>query len=990
MKFTDLFRFSIPVFGLLWPVFILAQSPQPQLPKNHNLQAEQHWVDSVYATLKPQERIAQLMVVRTYSNKDKKYYNRISKLIKNYNIGGLTFFQGGPVRQAILTNRWQAESKTPLLISIDAEWGLGMRLDSCYSFPRQMTLGAMQSDSLVYQMGDQIARHLHRMGIQMNFAPVVDVNNNPNNPVINSRSFGEDKWNVARKGLAYMQGLQDHNIITTAKHFPGHGDTDSDSHYTLPIIKHSIPRLDSVELTPFKHLINNGLQGIMAAHLYIPAWEQRANRATSLSQKVISQLLTDTLGFQGLKITDGIDMQGITKYFKSGEAELEALKAGHDLILLPTDVPKALKRIQKAIKNNEISAAEIETKCRKVLAWKYRTGLNQLQEIPLKSLYNDLNTPDNQAISLAVFEAANTLVKNEDKLLPLRRPDTLRIACLAIGSKAPNSFQKTLGQYFSCTPFQLPTQFSPEQAAATRAQLAAFDLVFVSVHGTNQSPSKHFGITKSTRTLIQSLSSEHPLVLSLFANPYALADFSKMSDIKSIFVAYQDQVISQQVAAQQLAGARPISGQLPVTACPEYPLHTGIHTTSLKKLRISVPEAIGLKSKAFNPIDSIVQAGIQAKAFPGCQVLVAVKGAIIYNKSFGYHTYQKKQKTRDTDLYDVASVTKLAATTLAVMKLQETGRMDIDHRVAEYLPYLSYSNKKSLIIRDVMTHQARLQAWIPFFRYLLPEEQYRHHLSPKISPEFSTEVAHQLYINNQIAFSVFDSIAQSPLRIDYKYKYSDLGFYWLYKIVENVTNQPFDQFLTQNFYHPLGLSHTLFRPLHRFPKVQIAPTENDQTFRKQLIHGYVHDPGAAMLGGVCGHAGLFSNAYDLAVIMQMLLQEGTYGGQAFLQAQTVKEFTRRQFPLNENRRGIGFDKPMIDPSEEGPTCSLASPASYGHSGFTGTYVWADPAHQIIYIFLSNRIYPDASNSKLIKYNIRTNIQEVIYKALTTKSLSDSL
>jgi len=968
------------LFILCFSILCLKVDGIARTPQNDSI--AENWVDSVMYSLTLDEKIAQLMMIRTYSNKDKAYYDKIENIIKTYNIGGLCFFQGGPVRQANLTNRYQAISKTPLFIALDAEWGLGMRLDSTFSYPFQMTIGAIKDNGLVYDMGVEVANQLKMLGVHINFAPVVDINNNPKNPVINSRSFGEDRNDVAKKGIAYMKGLQDNGIIATAKHFPGHGDTDSDSHYTLPIINHSIDRLDSLELYPFKELINHGLRGVMVAHLFVPELDNTKNTPTTLSKYVITDLLKDSLDFEGLVITDALDMKGVTTHHKPGEIEVKAFLAGNDILLLPQDVKAAIKGIKEAVDAGIINKTDIEERCRKVLSYKQSAGLDDYHAAITDSLYERLNNVNNELIARKIYESAITAVWNNDDILPLKELDTLKIATLAIGSPEINSFQSMLSNYCKIDHFNMLNTFSDKKAASIIKKLSAYNLIIVGIHNTNIYPYKNFGITKQSVDFINKIARNKNVILSLFASPYSLEQFPDIGKYAAVLLGYQDNKISNEITAQIIMGGINARGALPVTASDIYPLKTSMSISAINRLKYTIPEEVEIASNNLLKIDSIVLHNIKEKAIPGCQILIAKDGKVIYRKSFGYHTYKKGNFVKNTDLYDLASITKVAATTLSIMKLQDGKMVDIDHKMVWYLPYLRGTNKEDMIIREMMAHQARLQAWIPFYLNTLREKKLDPDLYSNVFDENHTiKVAKDLFISDSYKYAMFDTIVTSKLRKRKDYKYSDLGFYMLKQSIENLTNQPLEEYVDESFYKPLGLQTMCFNPLDYYQLKNIIPTEKDNYFRRQLVHGYVHDPGAAMLGGVSGHAGLFSNANDLAILMQMLLQGGHYGGKKYLNSSTVSQFTKMQFPLNDNRRGIGFDKPDPDDRDKGPTCESVSDLSFGHTGFTGTYAWADPEYNLIYIFLSNRIFPTAKNTKLIKMNTRTEIQQVIYDAI---------
>jgi beta-N-acetylhexosaminidase len=941
-----------------------------------------HWTDSVLSTLTLEEKIAQLMMVRAYSNKDESHYGYIEKLVTDYNIGGLCFFQGGPVRQANLTNRYQEKAKTPMLIALDAEWGLGMRLDSTFSFPYQMTLGALENETLVYRMAEEIAKQLKAIGVHINFAPVIDVNNNPKNPVINSRSFGSDKIQVASKGVAYMKGLQNNGIIATAKHFPGHGDTDTDSHYALPIINHSKSRIDSVELFPFKELIFEGLDAVMVAHLFIPSLGDEKRTPTTLSENTITGLLKNELGFEGLIITDALDMKGVTEGFKPGAIELNAFLAGNDILLLPQDVKLAISTIKNAVEKGTITEDEVNERCRKVLDYKFKAGLNHYRPVQTKWLHDSLNKVNNKLLEEDIYEKAIVVLNNKNNLLPLKHFDTLKIAVLSAGSSEITPFQEMLSNYTQVDFYNFTPGSTQSQQDLLVRNLKSYNLVIAGVHNTTIFPQRNFGISAQVLSLLSEIANVRPVILALFASPYSLNLIKQPEQFNVILLCHQDNATSNETAAQIIMGSIPASGKMPVSLDNNIEAGAGIKFGHLNRLRYSMPEKVGIKKEDLFRIDSLVFKNIREKAMPGCQVLVAVEGHVIYRKSFGYHTYKRGTFVKNTDLYDIASLTKVAAGTLAAMKLVDEGKLDIDHKLVWYLPYLRGTNKENIVIREMMAHQSSLQAWIPFYLNTMEKKKKKPQIySSSIDEQFSVKVADNLFIDKSYTFTMFDSVANSKLIQKKEYRYSDLGFILLRSVIENLTNKTMDRYVDDVFYKRLGLQYTAFNPLRRFGLNEIAPTEQDNYFRNQLIHGYVHDPAAAMMGGVSGHAGLFSNSNDLAILMQMLLQEGQYGGIQYLRPETVREFTRQQFPLEKNRRGIGFDKPDPQNWRNGPTAKNASLQSYGHTGFTGTYFWVDPEFQMVYVFLSNRVHPTAENTLLIKNKTRIAIMEVIYSAL---------
>jgi beta-glucosidase-like glycosyl hydrolase/CubicO group peptidase (beta-lactamase class C family) len=979
---------------LLAAGLVAASATAPSGPTRHGapppfLAAPTAWADSVLGTLSLDERIAQLMMVAAYSNKDAKHEAEIEQLVRDRNIGGLIFFQGGPARQARLTNRYQAAAKTPLLLGMDLEWGLAMRLDSTIRFPRQMALGAIQDDALVERMGGEIARQMKRLGVHVSFSPVVDVNNNPANPVINDRSFGEDRENVARKGIAYMRGLQNGGVIATAKHFPGHGDVDSDSHYTLPLIAHSRTRLDSLELYPFQRLMEEGLAAIMVAHLEVPALDSTKGRPSTLSADIVSGLLERDLGFQGLVFTDALNMKGVANADKPGEIELRALLAGNDVLLFPQDPVRAIDRIRKAVDNGELDRAVIDHKCLKVLRAKEWAGLKDRTPVKPEGLAEDLNAPQAQQLRRDLYAAAITVASDPKEMLPIAELAGLRIASLVIGDSLDNGFQRALQRYAPVRTFRCDKAVRKDSLMALLRRLEPFDRVIVSVHGTSWRVKNDFGIPEASMDIVREVAARKPTILTLFANPYRLTRAYGAQLLASVVVAYEETDDTKDLAAQAIFGGIGASGRLPITANSFFRAGDGRVLQPLNRLRYGMPEQLGMRTADLKAIDDIVNGGIKAQAYPGAQVLVAVDGEVVWNKAYGYSTYDRKRRVRTDDLYDLASITKVAATTLALMKLVDEGQVDLAKPLGHYLPEIAadHPGHARMDLRDILTHQAGLKPFVPFYTRLMKDGQ----LKPGAASDSSTathgvRVADGLYIRNEYRDSLLLWVLDTPLEAKGNYVYSDMGYYLLQEVIERATGKPLDTFVRESFYAPLGAATLTYKPYERFARERIAPTENDLAFRQRLIWGDVHDPGAAMKGGVAGHAGLFGDANDLAKVMQMLANGGTYGGRRYLSEEVVKDFTKCQFCApngNGNRRGLGWDKPVR--GKGGPTCECVSYASFGHTGFTGTMAWADPEQHVVYIFLSNRVNPSAGSNKLLELGIRTKVQEVVHAAAAART-----
>jgi len=954
-------RFSI-LMVTLFASFCLHAQYQSSLSK-------QKWVDSVYHSLSKDERIAQLMVIRAHSNFGQDHVNSVVNLVSKYNVGALCFFQGGPVRQANLTNLYQSLAKTPLMVTIDGEWGLGMRLDSVKKYPYQLTLGALTDDKLVYNMGLAVGAQMKRIGVHVNYAPVADVNNNPNNPVIGYRSFGEDKYKVAQLGVAYVRGMQDAGIMACAKHFPGHGDTEVDSHYDLPVISKSIGSLDSLELYPFKQLFKAGVGSVMIAHLSIPAIDATANRPTSLSKANVTNLLRDELDYDGLTFTDALEMKGVTKFFPAGEAAVQAVIAGNDMLCLPDDVPAAIDAIKKAVDKKRIKQKEIDDKVKKVLAAKYDLGLNKAQVIDTQNLVEDVNKSTDE-IMAQVAKSSLAVLKNDAAFFPFNPAQ--KIAYVGLGIEETSLFGKRLVGDVHADTFLFSYKDDATKAAAIADSIAAgkYSAVIIGVHNYSFRPTNNYGISAAAINLWKSLQAQNAATF-LFGNVYAAKSFC---DARTMIAVHQDDASFQHAAADFLRGSFVANGKLPVTVCA-IPYGTGL--TINNRMPVGV-------SPAWLGIDSIIADGIKNKAFPGAVVFAAQGGRIKYHKAFGNYEFDSTSLPVTLEsVYDLASVTKISATTVAIMKLYEQGKLNLNGTIGDYLPWTAGTDKGALSIKDILLHQGGLVPFIPFYKETLeangsPKASL---YSNKLDSVFTIPVARNLYLRKDWNDTLFQTILKSPLTANGKYVYSDNDFIFLGKIVEALSGQTLDEYTRKTFYHPLGMATTGFNPWKTLGSERVVPTEEEKAFRKQLLRGYVHDEGASLFGGVSGHAGLFSNAYDLSLLYQMLLDGGELNGQRLLKPETIDLFAAYQ--SNVSRRGFGFDKPEKDSlGTKGRYPSLwASPETFGHTGFTGTAVWVDPKADLVYIFLSNRVYPTRENNKLGSLSIRGKIQDVIYAAL---------
>ena len=940
----------------------------------HYVMREQ-WVDSVFRKMSLDERLGQLFMIAAYSNKDEKHQQHIDSLVKFQKIGGLIFMQGGPERQINLINRYQKLAKTPLLMSIDGEWGLAMRLDSTLAYPYQMTLGAIQDNELIEEMGVQIAQQCQRVGIHINFAPVVDVNSNPENPVIGFRSFGENKYKVAEKGIAYMRGMQKSGILANAKHFPGHGDTETDSHLALPIINHDTARLNKIELYPFKRLIDAGVRSMMVAHIQIPAYDKRPNTPTTLSKAVVTDLLKDKMKFDGLIFTDALNMKGIADFYKPGEMDLLALQAGNDVLLFSGDVPTAIKIIKKAIRRDKIKLKDIEARIKKILRAKYDVGLNNFQPISKENLQKDLFQKKYKVLIEEIYQKSLTLVGTRDSLLPFKNIDLQNFASVSVGGDG-KVFQEMLSNY---TDFQHFNAMEGQYQTVLPI-LSEKKMVIVALLGLSRKKGKdNYGLKQEQIDFIKQLSAKTKVVLCVFGSPYILGTFP---EIDNVICAYQDNETTQKMLPQAIFGAIPFEGKLPISV-GKYKEGTGIEQLNIGRLQYGLPESVGMSSDTLAKLDTLINKAIKEGVFPGCQVVVARRGTVFLNKNYGFQSYENQLAVNNETVYDLASITKVASTLQAVMFLWENGKLDLNQKLSFYLPELEKSNKKHILIKDLLLHQAGLKAFLPYWEKTMEnKKKYDQFYREVYTPEFPYQVANNLYSRAGIRDTLDNWNKISKIdekgRDGYKYKYSDLSFYYLRNVAEKLLKQPIEDFTRQNIYLPLGANTMMFNPLKKIPINRISPTESDRYFRKQLVRGYVHDQGAALQGGVGGHAGLFGTANDLAKLGQMQLQNGYYGGTQFFKENTVKTFSSA--PDSSNRRGLGWDKAPVG-ELYAYISGYASRESYGHSGFTGTVIWIDPTYDLVFVFLSNRINPSASNDKITKQHLRRKLQEIVYKAM---------
>ena len=936
------------------------------------------WVDSIMNTMSLDEKIGQLFAIDAFSDAKQINEKITSKLIKENHVGTVIFFKGTPVKQAELTNKYQSISKIPLLIAMDAEWGVSMRLDSTPKLPYQMAIGGSRNEENAYLVSEEIANECIRMGVNMNYAPVADVNINPKNPIIGLRSFGEDKKIVADFAVSSIHAYRNKRVLSCGKHFPGHGDTSQDSHKTLPTVHASLERLMDVELYPFQKLIDNGVPAIMVAHLKVPALDKKTNMPTSLSPIIIDSLLKKEMGFKGLVVSDALNMQGVQGYGTNVQINIQAFKAGNDVLLYPRDINKTVAKFKEELKNHKISEERLNESVRKILMAKYWVGLNNYKPVDTDNLISDLNNSNSEYVNNKVASESITLIKNRDNVLPIIDV-TKPIANVIFGRDKFPELTDRLNDYTKVDTYRITSS----NFNKVLKDLEKYSTVIISV----DSPFRRKRAVlrehlPQMRSQIKEIAKNKKVILNLLGNPYRLNEFGDDSVFDAILVSYRNTVYTQKYTAATIFGANVPKGVLPVSINEKYKRGLYLSFKPVHRLSYSTPKQEGMCALQLSFIDTIVNKAIEDSVMPGAQILVAKSGKIVYRKSFGYKTYEKKSEINNNNLYDIASVTKIMATTPIVMKMVENGELDLDAPLKNYIPELDTTSKADITIRQMMAHYARLKPWIPFYKMLLDENgklNKKKYFSFNYDSKHKIKVATNLYLRTDIKDTVLYEVLHSPLRDTLEYKYSDLPYYMLQKIIEEKKGTSIDKLANDWFYKPLGLQRITYKPKNKFAIDEIVPSEEDEYFRHIKLQGDVNDGGAAMLGGVGGHAGLFANSYDLAVMMQMYLQSGEYGGKRYLSPEVLNEFVSCQYCDKGNRRGIGFDKPQLE--GPGPACDCVSYLSFGHSGFTGTMVWADPDEEIVYIFLSNRTYPSSTNNELAKQNIRTNIQTVIYDSI---------
>ena len=930
---------------------------------------EKEWVDSVYSSLTTEEKVSQLFV--NWVSPEQSNFDEVKKLVVEDKIGGLIFSIGTTKSHIDWLNKYQSLAKTPLLISMDAEWGPSQRLSDVFAHPWNMTLGAIQNDSLVREISKRMAEQNKALGVHFNFSPSVDVNNNSKNPIIGNRSFGEDPKNVYNKAKAYIQGHKDVGVYTSIKHFPGHGDTDKDSHKTLPVINGNMKRLNNVELFPFKKLIDDGLaESVMLAHLSVPAIDK--NYPSSLSSKTVSKLLREKYNFSGITVTDALDMKGVLQD-PNINVDLRAFEVGNDILLMSTSVSSGVKVISDSYNKGKISEARLSRSVKKILSLKAKSGLNNYKEITPKDILKKVNTSKDTLLYSRAMESAITLVKNTKEILPLS--SNKRYLHVSFGDKKSSEYlTNKMKMYVNVESFE-----GEDYSLINDSE--AYDAIIISYHGSSSSPYASNIIPSDVVEKINNIAKSNNVILNLFLNPYSLNSFKSIDNLESIIISYQNNMISQEIAADLMFGVRSFKGKIPVSN-NFFKVNHGLSFDKKQILGFSRPAYEGFDSKALSFLDSIAIRSIDSMIAPAIQMLVSKNGKVIYNKSFGHHTYEKKVKLENDHVFDLSSITKIIATMPMVLQEYDKGELKLNTKLSELFPNKRLKDKAQIPLREMLSHYARLRPWIPFYEETLDRKEKpksRFYKSNSRS-SFSTPVSENLFLKTNYREKIFKSIINSELRDELEYKYSDLPFYFLKFWFEDKYNSPLNVLANERIFKRLGLKSTMFNPHERLSLDKIVPSERDNFFRYSKLHGYVHDEGAAMLGGISGHAGLFSNSFEVAIVLQAMIQKGVYDNLTLFSNESFDKFNFCYFCENDNRSGVGFDKPQIE-GKHGSTFGGVSKESFGHYGYTGSMAWADPEEDLIFIFLSNRTYPTRKNTLLQTSNTRTRSQEIVYKSI---------
>lgn len=917
------------------------------------------WADSVLNTMTVREKIGQLFMIPVSAYSSAEDLLKLEALIKKYKPGSIYITKGGPKSHIKTVNKLQQVSSLPLLVGLNAEWGLSQTLDSTFAFPMPMVAGAANNPDLMRSMGLEIGKQMRAVGAHINFGPHADVDV-PLESTVTLRYYGSNKIKVANQVVAYADGLRAADVIAVAKHLPGLSpeSTSKEARQYFESLG-----TDTASFYPFKKMIQNNVGGLLTSHLHFNAMHNGKVEPAAVSEIFISDAIKSNTGFKGLTFTDIPYLRTIVRKGK-GETEKTAFLVGNDILIGPQSLLRSVKKISSAVKSDQKLMTQLNESVKKILNAKAELGLQKNKFSPTVNLEAKLFSTNAELIRQKLSESAVTVVRNTTHEIPIVHLDNQRFRLIKIGSEF-TEFEAALNRFVPVQSISITLPSDTSKVPNTSGHVVNIAVIH--------------GDTKPYASWLNRMAKwEENFVVCHFGNPN---DLESLQQVPVLLEAYDEASTSIKIA-EILFGGLSAKGKLPVYINSQLFEGAGIETASLNRLSYSIPEAVGIESATLAQVDSIANEALRIGATPGARIMIARKGKVIYNKSFGYQNSEKKIPVTENTIYDLASVTKVTATLQATMFAYERGLFDINKKVSVYLPEFKSTNKEDIIIKDVLTHQSGLWPYFPWHIALEKDSiQMKYFFSNSKSVEYPFPVSQNMFSHKTIRDSMWHWIVKSKMvekkdRTPYEYRYSDLSMYTMQHLLEKLLNQPLEDFVAQNFYEPMGSGTMGFRPLERFPESQIASTEREPNFRRLLLTGHVHDPGAAMHGGVAGHAGLFSNANDLLKMGQMWLQKGNYGGTQYFKPETIELFTQRTYATS--RRGLGWDKPTGD--WQGSTGVYCSPATFGHTGFTGTCIWVDPEFELVYVFLSNRVNPEI-NPKLLSSNIRTRIMDVIYQSI---------
>ncbi|MGE5432499.1 MAG: glycoside hydrolase family 3 N-terminal domain-containing protein [Syntrophomonadaceae bacterium] len=912
--------------------------------------ADVRWVENTLNHMTLYEKCAQMVmpwVEAEFMNEDDPKYKRLVHLVRDLKVGGLIFFEGDVINQVLLTNKLQKLADLPLLVSADYERGIGMRLKDAVEFPYNMAIGAADDTCLSYQMGRIIGQETRALGVQQNYAPMVDINNHAGNPIINIRSYSEDKNIINRHMLAFMKGMEEENVLTTAKHFPGHGATDLDSHKDLPLLSQSRKSFEDNDLVPFEKAIIAGVKSVMVGHLEVPAFEPKRGLPATLSKNIVTKLLKEQLGFNGLVVTDAMNMHGLTKHFKSGPAALKAVEAGNDIILFPPDEAAAISAIYGAVESGKLSENRIDYSARKILAAKKWLHLDKNRYADIDSVSRQLNKKSHIRLAQDIADKSITMVKNTGSTIPVDPAKYFSVACITLSdlsAPAPYYFEKLVKERFNnVKQVSLGRKSTGREFNEAMEAVRNSDLVLVPIFVKVRAFTGSIDMPEEEAKLVKTLAElKKPVIFMSMGNPYILSHFP---EVPNYLCSYGEPKVSQIAMLKAITGQIDITGRLPISI-PNTPFKTG-DGLQLERQQLEDITAAADTSYDFSGLDRVMKEGLADSVFPGAVLYVGCKGKLIYKNAFGHYTYGPDAKPMTTDaMFDLASVSKVTGTTTAAMLLYDEGSLILDKRVADYLPEFNNHGKGNITIRNLLLHNAGFPADKPFYK------MYKTH--------------------DEVARDIMNTDLEYPTGT--KFLYSDLSMISLQLVIEKITGMPLDQFLKKRVFEPLGMTHTMYNPPKSLRSLCV-PTEVDNYWRMDTVRGTVHDENAAAMGGVAGHAGLFSTAGDLSIFMQMILNKGRYNGKQLIKPSTVDLFTSRI--SEQSSRGLGWDTKAVSGSSAG---SLFSAESFGHTGFTGTSVWADKTRDLFVVLLTNRVFPTRKNNKIIKF--RPKVHDAVIRAIS--------